>query len=138
MCLIFACINGCSTSGVVLENQNYSMNGLRSSIISVIGEPRQVTDNQREFQSDYFRVGKLTEKVKGSDQQRSFIKISIFGDRRPYDVKIQVPIEEKSDGVFEETGSDEGLEIEIENKLKQKIEELNKDGRSIVDEFRAF
>ena len=51
----------CASSGdVSLVNQNYSISDLKKAVISAVGEPRIVSENQRTVLSQYF--GRKTDK----------------------------------------------------------------------------
>jgi hypothetical protein len=128
----------CSTGGVTLEDQGYSLVDIRRAITKNIGEPRAISQNQRTFTSVYFSPKPDKKFDPHKSKQRAYAKIVVLGDRRPYDIECTVIVEERdSDGDYSEIGEDpsqsEQLAENIKKKLHQSSDELN-----VIDDFRAF
>lgn len=135
ICLSF--LMGCATGDVTLGEQNYSLGEIKQVIQSVIGDPRKLSQNQRTYLSQYFgpKNDKNFDPIKS--KRRLYAKIVVLGDRRPYDIDIDVVVEEKNGNVYEEIGLDtrkaEEFSLEIENRLSKGIE-----NRNVIDDFRVF
>lgn len=120
-----------------IENQNHSLVNIKKVIISVIGEPRLLRNNQRVYYSEYFGRKSDNQFDPQKSPVRYYTLISVAGDRRPYDLDVEVIVEKKNGQFFEEIGSDEKLAIEIAEKIKSRLNQGLED-RNVIDDFRAF
>lgn len=133
----FCWVTACATGDVTLAEQSYSLGEIKQVIQSVIGDPRKISQNQRTYLSQYFgpKNDKKFDPIKS--KRRLYAKIVILGDRRPYDIDIDVLIEEKNGNAYEEIGLDtakaQEISLEIENRLSKGIE-----NRNVIDDFRVF
>ncbi len=130
-------IAGCATSDGNLSEVNYSLGEVKQVIVSVIGEPRSQSQNQRTYFSQYFGLEGDKKFDSQKSKKRSYARITILGDRRPYDLAIDVLIEQKRGSQYEEIGTDpikaKKFVEEIEERLHKGIE-----NRNVIDDFRAF
>ena len=105
-------ILGCRT-GVIIEESNIPVSENRRAIVAAIGEPRTISQNGREISSHFhdsnFKYLEMTPKLK----RRYYTKVIVLGARRPYDVSVQVRIEERDPETrsFQDIGLDENLSM---------------------------
>jgi|GEM_PF-859246 len=130
---------GCQTSkGTIIKETPLLLEQTRKVIVSVIGEPRGVTENGRDFYSSYFDKKEVPLL---SDEQplfRYYTFVSIRGDRRPYDIIVDVIKEKKiSEKKYELNDHDETLAKRVANKIKQMLNQ-SRDKRNVIDDFRPF
>jgi hypothetical protein len=123
--------------GVLLSNQNRSLRDLRQAIVAIAGEPRQVSQNQREIYSDYFPREKTPDFNPSQAKERLFARFTILGDRRPYDVIVEVYPELLVAGRFQRQKLDLEMSKQIARELRKFLVESPAD-RSILDSFRPF
>jgi hypothetical protein len=128
---------GCATADVNLEEQNYSLGEIKQVILSVVGDARSLSQNQRTYLSQYFGPKSDKKFDANKSKRRMYARITILGDRRPYNIAIDVIIEQKNGSVYEEVGLDtkkaEKFSQEIEDRLHKGIE-----NRNVIDDFRIF
>ena len=134
---IFFLIAGCATGDANLSDVNYSLGEIKQVINSVVGDPRSQSQNQRTYFSQYFGLKGDKKFDPDKSKKRLYAKITILGDRRPYDIAVDVFIEQKNGPQYEEIGTDpakaEKFAKEIEDRLHKGIE-----NRNVIDDFRAF
>ena len=128
---------GCATGDVNLEEQNYSLGEIKQVVLSVIGDARKQSQNQRTFLSQYFGLKNDKKFDSNKSKKRQYARIVILGDRRPYDIAIDVVVEQKNGSEYEEVGLDtrkaQEIKKEIEERLHKGIE-----NRNVIDDFRVF
>lgn len=127
----------CSTGGVTLENQNYSLGDLRKAITANIGDPRSISENQRTFISTYFSPKPDKKFDAQKSKQRAYAKVVVLGERRPYDLDISIIIEERSQVGYSEIGEDPAQAEQLLESIKKKLHQ-SIDDRNVIDDFRAF
>ena len=130
--------SGCqSGGGVVIEDAQYSMAEIRKAANQVLVEVRSVSENGRDVLSHYYdESGKFIsnpEKVR----KRYYSLVHIDGTRRPYDIDVQVILEEKIEGEFEDVGLDETKSQTLANKLREHLNQ-SRSKRNVVDDFKPF
>lgn len=131
-------LTSCSTTGVVLEDQTFSLNEIRKAITSNIGEPRSISQNQRTFTSVYFSPKPDKKFDAQKSKQRAYAQVVVLGDRRPYDIECTVFIEERDpDGGYSQIGEDTAQSEQLAANIKKKLHQST-DDRNIIDDFRAF
>ena len=128
----------CRTDGVFMHEIPGSASDARKAIVSVIGEPKSTSSNGQELVSRYHdKDGQFNEDTK-NNKERRFTRITILGDRRPFDLQIEVVIEKKSiEAGYEFFALDEALAKEMATKIKKALNQ-SLDKRNIIDDFRAF
>lgn len=135
LCALF--VMACATEGHVIRNSDRGMREIRQAFIAAAGPARKENENGRIFQSEYFprhpdpnfKANKAKERLHG--------RFTILGDRRPYDIQVEVMIEEKTHEGYEEVGVDESLSQELANQLKKELLK-SREGRNIIDDFKPF
>lgn len=136
--ILFAFISGCvSPSGVRIEGETSSLNDIRAAVKSVLGDPRKISQNQREIYSPYFSPVADAKFDENKSKERAFSKVEIHGDRRPYDITIEVFIEEKQHGKYVAVDRDVRLATRFRDEIRKKLNE-SRDSRNVIDDFRAF
>lgn len=127
------------TSGqkVTLEDQSQSINEIKKTIISMIGKPRAISQNQRELYSNYFPRKGTSDFNPTKSKERLTAVFIILGDRRPYNIDIQIVIEEKIEGEYEVVGYDNKIANDLKNELDTRLHQ-SLENRNIIDDFRAF
>lgn len=135
--MIFA-LGACQTRGVLLKETPLNVSETRRVIVSVIGEPRSLSQNGRELSSQYYDRKQNEIKKMEMARERLFTHITVLGDRRPYDVQVEVLVESRNqDGAFELVGSDDNRAAVIADKLKKALHQ-SRDKRNVIDDFRSF
>lgn len=139
ICLIlFAFLSGCvSPSGIRIESETSSLNDIRAAVKSVLGDPRKISQNQREIYSPYFSPSADAKFDENKSKERAFSKVEIHGDRRPYDITIEVFIEEKQHSKYVIVDRDVRLATKFRDEIRKKLNE-SRDSRNVIDDFRAF
>jgi hypothetical protein len=112
------------------------MSESRKIISQIIGKPKEISENGRELISGYqdsfgqdFEPGKSTERYE--------VHVIILGDRRPYNIRIEVPVERKTSSGYKHVGYDNARAKEIAEKLKKALNE-SRDNRNVIDDFKPF
>lgn len=131
-------LSSCRTGGVVLRETPLNVSETRRVVVSIIGEPRGVSQNGRELLSQYYdRKNKVIEKMNMA-RERMYTMVTILGDRRPYDIQVEVMIEARNEeGGFDLVGRDDGRASGIAEKIRQGLNQ-SRDSRNVIDDFRSF
>lgn len=131
-------IAGCQVPGIILKETPLSVSETRKAIVIVSGEPRTISSNGRELYSKYYdRDGRGIFKME-SAKERFYSIFIILGDRRPYDISVQVVRELRNvEGQFQKVGLDESRAQTLADKLKKVLIE-SRDNRNVLDDFRSF
>ncbi|OQW47793.1 MAG: hypothetical protein A4S09_14650 [Proteobacteria bacterium SG_bin7] len=136
-----AVVNGC-ISEPTMTNLDYPLPLIEKAIQASVVKVKSVTQNKREFTSDYLtKEGRLWDPI-GNDPQRVVIKIAVSGDRRPYDLDIETLVEERSTGQpshsvgFKAIGTSKKLSQEIQFRIQNYLRQNSR--RNLIDDFRAF
>ena len=135
-----AWITGCQTDGVVIRQMPLSLNEIRRAIVQVIGEPAGVSPNGYELKSKYYdKDGKeyFDRAAENAAKQRFYTDVEVVGDRRPYDIHVQVIPEIKTEEGFERQESDDVKAEKIADKIRNALHE-GRDKRNMIDDFQAF
>ena len=133
-------LSGCmSVPGAVLPDQARSLNEIRHAIVQIFGgKSRDMSENQRELWSPYFsRKPNDPNFSPDKSKERLTAHFWILGDRRPYEIHVQVIVEHKVDGVYEEDGEDEALSQKLADQLVQSLTN-SLDKRNLIDDVRPF
>ena len=131
-------LSSCRTGGVILRETPLSVSETRRVIVSVIGEPRSVSQNGREIISKFYdRKDRAIPRMEMA-KERYYTHVTVLGDRRPYDIQVEVLVEGRNpDGVFEVVGRDDNKATIIAEKLRQALNQ-SRDTRNVIDDFRSF
>lgn len=136
--LSLATLVGCQTSGVYLRETPLNVSETRRAVVSVIGQPRLTSENGRELLSKYYdRKGNSDDQVKNA-RERLTTHVTILGDRRPYDIQIEVVVEIRDrEGAYQVVEKDdaraEKVALDIQKALVQ-----SRDNRNIIDDFKPY
>jgi len=128
-----------SVPGAILPDQARSLNEIRHAILQICGgKTREISENQRELWSPYFsRKPNDASFNPEKSKERLTAHFWILGDRRPYEVHVQVIVEKKVDGTYEEDGEDEIFSKKIADQLAQGLTN-SLDKRNLIDDVRPF
>ncbi|HWU44163.1 MAG TPA: hypothetical protein VN132_12015 [Bdellovibrio sp.] len=131
-------LSSCRTGGVVLRETPLGVSETRRAVVSIIGEPRLVSENGRELFSKYYdKKGREIVKM-DMVRERYSTHVTILGDRRPYDIQVEVLVEDRdSDGGFELTDRDDDKAAPIAEKIRKALNQ-SLDNRNVIDDFRSF
>ncbi len=126
-----------SVEGVLIAEQPYSLKEISHAVAGISGKPREVSDNQREILSAYFgrKVGAAFDP--NTAKERLYAHFYILGDRRPYDIRVQVIAERKTASGYSELGEDVNMSQKVADELKAKLVQ-SQDGTNVIDSFRPF
>ncbi|MFN7729904.1 MAG: hypothetical protein ACK5P7_12170 [Bdellovibrio sp.] len=127
---------GCVT-GHLIKEADRSLPEIKNAIYATMGQPREVATNEREFESVYFSKKKIQNFDPEKSKERNYAKVTVLGDRRPYDIQVQVFLEERVNGNYEDAGLDEELSDQIAEEIKKALRK-SRDQRNVIDDFRAF
>lgn len=126
------------TSAVVIQEEPNTVSEIRRVLTIVLGEPRSISQNGREFFSRYFDRKQVPLEGEHKEKEQLFAKVVILGDRRPYDISVEVIVESKQDGTFEQGDSDDSLAEKIANDIRKQLHQSRTQEPNIIDDFRAF
>jgi hypothetical protein len=127
---------GCAT-GAAISEANYSVGEIKQVIQSIVGEFRTQSQNQRTIYSKYFGTKKDKDFDEKKSKKRLYAVVTILGDRRPYDIDVEVIVEAKVGSGYEESGSDQIKAQEIADEIVRRLHE-GIENRNVIDDFRAF
>lgn len=128
----------CAGPGHYIRDSTVSLTETRRTLVKQFGEPRRMSQNGREFTSNYMdNKGRMIESAKKAKERR-FAHVTILGERRPYDILVNVVLEDKlEDGTYIESGDDEALAEALAKTIR--VELLKSlENRNIIDDFNAF
>lgn len=136
ICAFF--IFGCETTGVIIRETPLNVSDTRKVIASIIGQPRVVSENGRELHSKYYdRKGKVSDSVEKA-KERLYTVVTILGDRRPYDIKVEVLTETKvQEGHYELSERDDKQAMKLAAVIKEALYQ-SQNSRNVIDDFRAM
>lgn len=131
-------LSGCRTGGVILRETPLNVSETRRAVMSVIGEPRSVSQNGRELVSQFYdKKNKPIEKMDMA-RERYYTHVTVLGDQRPYDVQVEVLVEGRDeDGGFELLDRDDDRAGVIAEKIRRALNQ-SRDNRNVIDDFRSF
>lgn len=137
--LNFSCASHDDTRASVLNITN-SLGEIKKLALFATGAIKYKiqSSNGRELQTDYYsRFKDNYDFDPEKSPERIYSVIYIDGDRRPYDVYIEVIKENKIQGIYKKVGTDVGLAKKQAQILEKKlIESLG--NRNAIDDFKAF
>ncbi|MCX7977485.1 MAG: hypothetical protein N2578_00605 [Bdellovibrionaceae bacterium] len=130
-------LSGCATRGEVIKEVPLGLSEIRKIIVSVVGEA-QVDATGRELVSKYFDARGSSAEEARSGKERMYTKVFIAGDRRPYDIYVDVIVEVRNtNGGYSKAGINvpetERVSKKIRERLNQSLEK-----RNLIDDFRPF
>ncbi|MEZ0392662.1 MAG: hypothetical protein ACAH59_10625 [Pseudobdellovibrionaceae bacterium] len=128
---------GCATEGYRIKNQNLSLGDIKRAVEAAIGEPRTISENQRTFYSQYFSRKPDPKFDPVKSKERAYAKVVILGDRRPYEVDVEVLIEVRDSRGYVQSGTDLSEAKKVGKEIRAKLN-LSREDRNVIDDFRAF
>ena len=134
--VLSACATG-PEGGSSIQETNYSLNDIRTAIIGIAGDPREVSQNQREYKSQYFSKKKEANFNPQISKERSYAHFFVLGERRPYEIKVIVYTERKTKNEYKSLGEDKVWSKKIKEELESRLNH-SRDGRNVIDDFRPF
>lgn len=135
--IIFFLISCSSVEKSQIEEQDRSLPNLRKAILAVTGPIRAISENQREYFSQYFSRVPSEKFDPERSSERLYARFIILGDRRPYNIEIVVFIEKKIGKKYNSVGTDKKIANDLKKELKEKLAQ-SQDEVNIIDEFRPF
>lgn len=127
----------CQTTGAVIRDTPMSLAEIRRVTITVIGDPRKTNENGHELESTYFDKKKKPIERPNEVKERYYTRVTILGDRRPYDIQVQCLAEIRTPDGYEDAGEDDGLATEWASEIKKALHE-SREKRNFIDDFKAF
>ena len=132
-------LSSCATNqpGTLMEETPLNMSESRKAVISVIGKLREISENGRELFSGFYDSRGLDYDPGKSGSERFFTHVLILGDRRPYDIRVIVTVEEKKGRNFVLAGYDDEKAKRLSEKIKKALNQ-SRDNRNFIDDFKAY
>ncbi len=128
---------GCQT-GIFIKESPAALTEIRKAVVTVLGQPKSTSQNGRELVSEFHDKRGRIDAALSKAKNRYFTKVSILGERRPYDVKVEVFQEGKvEDQYYEVIAEDNELAQKLANQIETTLNESLKN-RNVIDDFRAF
>lgn len=138
--LIFSFVTvSCVTGYKKVDAVDHSLNMIIQAVESIIpGGIRRKSPNGREIESYYFNRFDPDEKINPEiEPERTYIKVRIYGDRKPYDIELGAFVERLDDSEYKLTGHDERLGENYAKWLSEKLAKSRGD-QNAIDVFRPF
>ena len=135
--LSFLLTAGCQT-GIFIKESPAALTEIRKAVVTVLGQPKKTSENGRELISEYHdkrgRIDQSLEKAKN----RHFTRVTILGERRPYDIQVEVFQESRvAERQYVVISEDNELAQKLANQIETTLNESLKN-RNVIDDFRAF
>jgi len=131
-------------AGERIENLDMPIHELQKAVeMNLPGGRRQMSDNGREYKSDYFVITNGKMQLAGNATDRFYAHIFILGDRRPYTLHVSVLREHRVKGgeeynqKFQTYATDERIAKVITQRIQTTLSK-RRDDRNIIDDFRVF
>jgi hypothetical protein len=130
---------GCQTSGVLIEESNYSVKQHRVAIVQALSHVRNVSENGRVIQSYYHDKNLKYFEPTGKTKIRFYTKVTILGERRPYRIAVEVHIEQRDPVTtrFQNIGLEETLSRRRAFDIKSALNQSRESG-GVFDEEAPF
>lgn len=128
---------GCTTTGVVIPENPNTVGDIRKAFVSTFGEPRLISSNGRELFTKYHEADFIELEPDMKIKSRYYTKVIILGERRPYDISVDVIKEKKVQNKFEIEGHVESLSAKQAERLKETLDKSRVEPKSI-DDFTPF
>lgn len=124
-------------SGIRKEDADFSLADIKNAIKNISGNIRSVSENQRTLVSQYFSPDGEKDFNPQKSPVRAYAIFTILGSRRPYDIEVQVMIENKKGLTYVEQGEDKELSQMVLDDLIARLNQSH-ENRNIIDHYRAF
>jgi hypothetical protein len=135
-----AILIGCQTTpGVVITETTLPVKQSRMAIRSALGEARVVSQNGREISTYYHDRNLKFLDVTPKTRIRYYTKVMILGARRPYDINVEVRVEQRDPDtkIFQDIGLNERLSL-IQAKAVQQALNQSRDKSQVIDDGAPF
>lgn len=129
-------LSGCVTQGHYVRDMNRSMSDIQTAIRNLYGVQSK-SDNEKILYTPPLKKDPNDTTPEAKMRERVIARIVIMGDRRPYDILVQVYLEHKVRGGWVEVGLDEVLSQEFAKEINRELIE-SRENRNVIDDFRAF
>jgi hypothetical protein len=135
--LLFIFMSGCVTMkpGVVITDTPLNMSETRKVISTIIGQPIEISENGRDMYSQYYDSYGLDYELGKKDRFQT--QVSILNDRRPYDIRVLVVVEERRGQQFVRVGHDKERSKKVADRIQRALNE-SRDNRNVIDDFKPF
>jgi hypothetical protein len=128
---------GCQT-GIFIKESPAALTDIRKAFVVVMGQPKSTSQNGRELVSEFHDKKGRVDSGLAKAKNRYFTKITILGERRPYDIKFEVYQEARMEGQeYEVIAEDTELAQKLASQIEKALNESLKN-RNVIDDFRAF
>lgn len=135
--LVFLVTTGCQT-GIFIKESPAALTDIRKAVVTVLGQPKSTSQDGRELVSEFHDKRGRVDASLAKGKTRLFTRVSILGERRPYDIKVEVFQEARVVGQQYEIISEENdLAQKLANQIEVALNESLKN-RNVIDDFRAF
>jgi hypothetical protein len=134
--LPFLLIVSCQT-GIFIKDSTAALTDIRKAVVMVLGQPRKTSLNGRELTSEYQDKQGHPDPSLATAKTRSYTKVTILGERRPYDIKVEVFQEAKIDQQYEIIAENNALAQKLADEIEKTLNESLKN-RNVIDDFHAF
>jgi hypothetical protein len=130
-----SCTTGYKRVGAI----DHSLSTIIQSVEGIIpGGSRTKSPNGREIESYYFNRFDPDKKINPETApERTYVRVRVFGDRKPYDVELGVFVERLDEGSYVLAGHDEYLGESYAKWLGEKLAKSRGD-LNAIDVFRPF
>ncbi len=130
-------LNGCQHKDVVIQDAPFGLGEIRRIVVSIVGEPKSISANGFEIVSQYYDREEEVIERPNEVRQRFYTIVTALGDRRPYDIQVQVIVEVRTMDGYENVGQDDAFAAKIAEKIKKALHE-SREKRNVIDDFKAF
>jgi hypothetical protein len=127
---------GC-VSGIKVTDVSQSLDEVRAAIQTVAVEYKWVSANRRVFESRYFARDTKKKFDPYKSPERLYARFTILGDRRPYQILVEVIVERKEGSDYVEDGEAPEIAAKLANELALALTKSRED-RNAIDSFRVF
>jgi hypothetical protein len=127
---------GCQTSGVLIEDSDFSVKQHRIAITAALTQVRAVSQNGREIYSYYHDRNLKAFEVTPKTKERLYTKAVILGARRPYSVSVEVHLERRDPDSkkFQDLGLDDKLSRKRAAAIKQMLNQSREEATTFDEE----
>lgn len=135
--LAFLLTAGCQT-GIFIKESPAALTDIRKAVVMVLGQPKRTSENGRELTSEFHDKRGHVDPALAKAKTRYYTHVTILGDRRPYNIKVEVFQEARIAGQhYEVIAEENSLAQKLANQIESALNESLKN-RNVIDDFRAF
>lgn len=130
-------LSACQTGGALIEETPAGVSEIKRVLIQVMGNVKSSGRSGKEMVFGFHdRELKLIENP-DEVRERYFPVVTILGDRRPFDIRIQAYVEKRTQYGFENLGQSDAMAEVWAQKVRETLYE-GRDKRNVIDDFKAF